>query len=154
MSWRQHQVRVLCLQATCVPKRGGSGAQSLTYWPFLERTESFKKRTQKRKRFLVEIDVPPCDQDAPAFSAETGQGVAVFGLVDKAIPVEVLGVLAVLAYSSRRVDAQSCFDELHGGRKEQRDGWLIFVGLRSLVRISSFTGKRARCRTQSSESEP
>ena len=99
---------MLCLQATCVPKRGWSGAQSLTYGPFLERTESFKKRTQKRKRFLVEIDVPPCDQDAPAFSAETGQGVAVFGLVDKAIPVEVLGVLAVLAFSSRRVDTQSC----------------------------------------------
>ena len=119
---------MLCLQATCVPKRGGSGAQSLTYGPFLERTESFKKRTQKRKRFLVEIDVPPCDQDASAFLLKQGKGVAVFGLVDKAIPVEVLGVLAVLAYSSRRVDAQSCFDELHGGRKEQRDGCLFLSG--------------------------
>ena len=139
----------LCSQA----RRVGSSGPDLLAMSGEDRILQ-EKDTQKRKRFLVEIDVPPCDQDAPAFSAETGHGVAVFGLVDKAIPVEVLGVLAVLAYSSRRVDAQSCFHELHGGRKEQRDGWLIFVGLRSLVRISSFTGKRARCRTQSSKSEP
>ena len=55
MSWPQHQVRVLCLQATCVPKRGGSGAQSLTYGPFLERTESFKKRTQNAIISLLKL---------------------------------------------------------------------------------------------------
>jgi hypothetical protein len=106
----------------------------------------------KRKRFLVEVNVPPCDQDAPAFSAETGQGVAAFGMVGRAIPVEVPGVLAVLAFSSRRVDAQSHRRSMEEGKSSETAG-LSLSGF-GVWRGAALSLGRERCRTESSESEP